>query len=98
MSNFSFPNLAYQRKICLCELKHVTKSKWQISTLIESSNRSLFNSLSEKTTNDTTMKLSQCHFKSTFYPLPLANRRIYLQIIHVRRKSVFSSPEPKAHR
>ena len=30
-STFSFPNLARQRKVCRCELKHVTKSHWQIS-------------------------------------------------------------------
>ena len=29
---FSLPNLARQRKICRCELKHVIKSHWQIST------------------------------------------------------------------
>ena len=31
MSNVSLPNLARQREICRCELKHVTKSHWQIS-------------------------------------------------------------------
>ena len=30
-SNFSLPNLACQRKICRCELKHVTKFHRQIS-------------------------------------------------------------------
>ena len=29
-SNFSLPNLARQRKMCRCELKHVTKSHCQI--------------------------------------------------------------------
>ena len=47
------------------------------------------NSLSEKTTNDTPMKYSQRHFRSTFYQLPFSNHGIYLQIIHVRQKSVF---------
>ena len=35
------------------------------------------------------MKFSQCHFKTTFYRLPLLNRGIYLQIIHVRRNAIF---------
>ena len=47
------------------------------------------NSLSEETTNDIPIKFSQCHFNSTFYLLPLSNRGIYLQIIHVRRKAGF---------
>ena len=29
--NFSLQNLARQRTICRCELKHVTKSHWQIT-------------------------------------------------------------------
>ena len=29
-SNFSLANLARQRKICRCEMKHVAKSHWQI--------------------------------------------------------------------
>ena len=37
------------------------------------------NSLSEKATNDIPMKFSQCHFKTTFYRLPLPNRGIYLK-------------------
>ena len=47
------------------------------------------NSLSEKTTNDITMKFLQCHFKTTFYRLSLPNCEIYLKIIHVRRKATF---------
>ena len=35
------------------------------------------NSLSEKTTNDIHMKFLQCHFKTTFYQLPLPNHGIY---------------------
>ena len=46
------------------------------------------NSLSEKTTNGITIEFSQCNFKSTFYRLPLSNRGICLQIIHVRQKAV----------
>ena len=37
------------------------------------------NSLSEKTTNDIPMNFLQCHFKTTFYQLPLPNRGIYLK-------------------
>ena len=47
------------------------------------------NSLSEKTTNDIHMKFLQCHFKTTFYWLPLPNREIYLEIIHVRQNAIF---------
>ena len=47
------------------------------------------NSLSEKTTNDIPMKFAHCHFKTTFYRMPLSNRGINLQIIHVRRKAIF---------
>ena len=47
------------------------------------------NSLSEKTTNDSPMNFLQCHFKTTYYRLPLSNRGIYLKIIHVRRNSIF---------
>ena len=32
------------------------------------------NSLFEKTINDIPMKFSGCHFKTTFYRLPLSNR------------------------
>ena len=35
------------------------------------------------------MKFSQCHSKNTFYRLPLLNHGMYLQIIHVRRNTVF---------
>ena len=35
------------------------------------------------------MNFLQRHFKTTFYRLPLSNRGIYLQIIHVRRKAIF---------
>ena len=35
------------------------------------------------------MKLSHCHFKTTFYRFPLLNRGIYLKVIHVRRKAIF---------
>ena len=35
------------------------------------------------------MNFSQCHFKTNSYRLPLLNRGIYLQIIHVRRKAAF---------
>ena len=48
------------------------------------------NSLPEKTTKDIPMKFSQCFFKNIFYRLPLSNRGIYLQIIHVRRKAIFT--------
>ena len=47
------------------------------------------NPLSEKTTNDIPMKFLQCHFKTTFYRLPLPNRGIYLKLIHVRQKAIF---------
>ena len=46
--------------------------------------------LSEKTTDDIPMKFSHCHFKTTFYRLPPFSFRIYLQIIHVRQKAVFT--------
>ena len=46
-------------------------------------------SLSEKITNDIPMKFLQCHFKTTFYRLPLPNLGFYLKIIHVRRKAIF---------
>ena len=67
-SNFSLPNLACQRKICLCELKHVTKSKWQISTLKVLTDH-FSNSLSEKTTNDTPMSFQE-------YFLAVATRKL----------------------
>ena len=35
------------------------------------------NSHSEKTTNDIHMKFLRCHFKTTFYRLPLPNRGSY---------------------
>ena len=46
------------------------------------------NSLPEKTTKDIPMKFSQCPFKNIFYRLPLSDRGISLQIIHVRRKAI----------
>ena len=36
------------------------------------------------------MKFSQCPFKNIFHRLPLSNRGIYIQIIHVRRKAIFT--------
>ena len=71
-----------------------------LNTLIECSNRSpihlsnvltdhFSNFLSEETTNDIRMKFLQCHFKTTFYRLPLPTRGIYSKIIHVRRKAIF---------
>ena len=48
------------------------------------------NSLPEKTTIDIPVKFSQYPFKNIFYRLPLSNRGIYLQIIHVRRKAIFT--------
>ena len=48
------------------------------------------NSLPEKTTKDIPMKVSQYPFKNIFFRLPLSNRGIYLQIIHVRRKAIFT--------
>ena len=48
------------------------------------------NSLPEKTTKDIPMKFSQCPFKTIVYRLPLSNRGIYLQIIHLRRKAIFT--------
>ena len=48
------------------------------------------NSLPEKTTIGIPMNFSQCLFKDIFYRLPLSNRGIYLQIIHVRRKAIFT--------
>ena len=47
------------------------------------------NSLAEKTTNDIPINFSKCHFQEYFYRLSLSNRRINLQIFHVRRKAVF---------
>ena len=47
------------------------------------------NSISEKTTKGIPMKFSQCPFKNIFHQLPLSNRGIYIQIIHVRRKVFF---------
>ena len=48
------------------------------------------NPLPEKTTKDIPMKFSQYPFKNIFCRLPLSNRGIYLQIIHVRRKAIFT--------
>ena len=48
------------------------------------------NSISEKTTKGILMKFSQCPFKNFFHGLPLSNRGIYIQIIHVRRKAIFT--------
>ena len=48
------------------------------------------NSLPEKTTKDIRMKFSQCPFKNILYRLPLSNRGTYLQIIHERRKAIFT--------
>ena len=48
------------------------------------------NSFPEKTAKDIPMKFSQCPFKTIFYRLPLSNRGIYLQIIHLRRKAIFT--------
>ena len=48
------------------------------------------NSLPEKTTKDIPLKFSQCPFRNIFNRLPLSNRGIYLQIIHVRRNAVFT--------
>ena len=61
-----------------------------LCTLIECSNRSFSNSISEKTTKGILMKFSQCPFKNIFHRLPLSNRGIYIQIIHVRRKAIFT--------
>ena len=48
------------------------------------------NSISEKTTKGIPMKFLQCPFKNIFHRLPLSNRGIYIQIIHVRRKAIFT--------
>ena len=48
------------------------------------------NSLPEKTTKDIPMKFLQCPFDNILYRLLLSNHRIYLQIIHVRRKAIFT--------
>ena len=48
------------------------------------------NSISEKTTKGILMKFSQCPFKNILHRLPLSNRGIYIQIIHVRRKAIFT--------
>ena len=48
------------------------------------------NSLPEKTTKDIPMKFSQCPLKNIFHRLQLSNREIYLQIIHVRQKAIFT--------
>ena len=48
------------------------------------------NPLPEKTNEDIPMKFSQCPFKNIFYRLTLSNRVFYLQIIHVRRKAIFT--------
>ena len=47
-------------------------------------------SLPEKTTEDIPMNFSQYPFKNIFNRLPLSNRGINLQIIHVRRKAIFT--------
>ena len=41
MSNVSLPNLARQGEICRCELRHVTKSHWQIYNLWQRSAHSV---------------------------------------------------------
>ena len=48
------------------------------------------NSLPEKTTQGIPMKFSQCPFKNIFNRLPLLDCDIYLQIIHVRQKAIFT--------
>ena len=48
------------------------------------------NSISEKTTKGILMNFSQCPFKNIFHRLPLSNGGIYIQIIHVRRKAIFT--------
>ena len=48
------------------------------------------NSLLEKTTKDIPMKFSEYIFMNIFHRLPLSNCGIYLQIIHVRRKAIFT--------
>ena len=51
------------------------------------------NSFPAKTTKDIPIKFSQCPFKNIFIRLPLSNRGIYLQIMHVRRKAVLRFTE-----
>ena len=68
------------------------KGAYPLTTYIYISNvltDHISNSLPQKTTKDIAMKISQCPFKNCFYRLPLSNRGIYLQIIHVRRKAIF---------
>ena len=48
------------------------------------------NSISEKNTKGIPTKFSQCPFKNILHRLPLSNRGIYIQIIHVRRKAIFT--------